>query len=117
MGEDDDMEKKAICLGRTLEWGENGLGVRLDRRHVRPSLRELDCRSISTPLSATAEKEGDLSERPETSAERTTEHRAAVAQDRLDLGVAAVELAKTMAIPKEGLDDRLTRVSHTISAC
>ena len=24
MGEDDDMEKKAIYLGGTLEWGENG---------------------------------------------------------------------------------------------
>ena len=35
MGEDDDMEKEAIYVGRTLEWGENGLGVRPDRRHVR----------------------------------------------------------------------------------
>ena len=45
---------------------------------------------------------------PEASAELATKHRAAVArvvylaQDRLDLGVAAVELAKTMAIPREG---------------
>ena len=31
--EGDDMEKKAIYLGRTLEWGENGLGVR-PGRHV-----------------------------------------------------------------------------------
>ena len=41
MGEDDDMVKKAVYLGRTLEWGENGLGVRPDRRHVRSLLREL----------------------------------------------------------------------------
>ena len=96
MGEDDDMEKKAVYLGRTLEWGENGLGVRPDRRHVHSLLRELEmenCRSISMPLSATAEKEGDRSERPEMSAELATKHRAAVArvvylsQDRLDLGV------------------------------
>ena len=59
-----------------------------------------NCRSISTPLSATVEKEGDRSDRPEVSAELATKHRAAVArvvylaQDRLDLGVAAVELAK-----------------------
>ena len=25
MGDDEDMEKKAVYLGRTLEWGENGL--------------------------------------------------------------------------------------------
>ena len=30
MGQDDDVEKKAIYLGRTLEWSENGLGVRPD---------------------------------------------------------------------------------------
>ena len=35
MGEDDDMVKKAVYLGRTLEWSENGLGGRPDRRHVR----------------------------------------------------------------------------------
>ena len=94
MGEDDDMEKEAVYLGRTLEWSENGLGVRPDRRHVRSLLRELgmeNCRSISTPLEATAEKEGDRSECPEMSAELATKHRAAVArvvylaQDRLDL--------------------------------
>ena len=50
-----------------------------------------NCRSISTPLSATAEKEGDRSDRPEVSAALATKHRAAVArvvylaQDRLDL--------------------------------
>ena len=57
MGEDDDMEKKAVCLGRTLEWCENDLGVRPDRRHVRALLRELEmekCRTISTPPSAIA---------------------------------------------------------------
>ena len=32
MGEDDDMEKKAIYLGRTLEWGEHSLGARPDAR-------------------------------------------------------------------------------------
>ena len=53
------------------------------------------------------EKEGNRSDRPEASAELATKHQAAVArvvylaQDRLDLGVAAVELAKTMAIPRE----------------
>ena len=65
MGEDDDMEKKAVYLGRTLEWSENGLSVRQDRRHVRSLLRELgmeNCRSISTPLCATVE-EGRTSER------------------------------------------------------
>ena len=52
------------------------------------------------------------------SAELATRHRAAVArvvylaQDRLDLGVAAVELAETMAVPREGDDKRLTRVAR-----
>ena len=74
-------------------------------------MRELgmeNCRSISTPLCATVEQEGNRSDRPEVSTELVTKHRAAVArvvylaQDRLDLGVAAVELASTVAIPREG---------------
>ena len=109
IGDDDDMEKKAVCLGRPLEWSEDGLGVRPDRRHERSLLRELGmetCRSVSTPLSLTVEKEGDPSDRQEVSAELATKHRAAVArvvylaQDRLDLGVAAVELAKSKVIPR-----------------
>ena len=52
------------------------------------------------------------------SAELATKHRAAVArvvylaQDRLDLELAAVELAKTMAVPREGDDERLERVAR-----
>ena len=80
MGEDDDMEKGAVYLGRTLEWSENGLGVRPDRRHVRSLLRELSvemCRSVSSPLCATVESEGNRSDRPEVSEElATTKHRA-----------------------------------------
>ena len=53
MGEDDDMEKKAVYLGRTLEWGENGRGVRPDRRHVRSLLRELGMAELSKYLHAT----------------------------------------------------------------
>ena len=103
MGDDDDMEKKAVYPGRTLEWSEDGLGVRPDRRQVRSLLRELGmetCRSVSTPLSLTVGKEGNRSDRPMVSAEFATKHRAAVArgvylaQDRLDLGVEAVELAR-----------------------
>ena len=105
-GEDDDMEKKAVYLGGALEWWENGLGV---RKHVR-------CRSISTPQCHSGE--GDRSERPEVSAEFATKHRAGVARvvclakDRLNLGVAAVELAKTMAVPREGDDERLKRFAR-----
>ena len=120
LGEDDDIVKKAVFLGRTLERSEHGLSVRPDRRHVRSLLRELgmeNCRSISTPLCATVEKEGHRSDRPEASAELATKHRTAVArvvyrtQDRLDLGVAVVELAKTMAIPRVGDNKRLKRVA------
>ena len=126
---DDDMEKKAVYVGRTLEWSEDGLGVRPDRRHVRSQLRELGmetCRSVSTPLRLTVEREGDLSDRLEVSAELATKHRAVVArfvylaQDRLDFGVAAVELAKTMAIPRKGDNERLKRVArylHGNPAC
>ena len=35
MGDDENMVKTAVYLGRTLEWREDGLGVRPDRRHVR----------------------------------------------------------------------------------
>ena len=52
MGDDDDMEKKAVYLGRTLERSENGLSVRPDQRHVRSLLRDMgmeNCRNISMP--------------------------------------------------------------------
>ena len=52
MGDDDDMVKKAIYLGRTLEWGENDLSVRPDRRHVRSLLRELGIGKLSKYLHA-----------------------------------------------------------------
>ena len=76
------------------------------------------CRNISTPLSATTEKEEHRNERLAMSAQLATKHRAAVArvvylaQDRLDLGVAAVELAKTMAVPREGDNEHLKRVAR-----
>ena len=35
-----------------------------------------------------------------------------LAQDRLDVSVAVVELAKTMAVPREGDDERLKRVAR-----
>ena len=55
VGEDGDMEKKALYLGRTLEWERNGLGVRPDRRHVRSLLLELGMENC---------REGRSSERP-----------------------------------------------------
>ena len=88
---------------------------------MRSLLRELGmetCRSMSTPLSLTVEKEGDRSDRLEVSTELATKHRVAVArvvylaQDRLDLGLAAVELAKTMAIPRDGHNECLKRVAR-----
>ena len=71
------------------------------------------CRSVSTPLSFTVGKEGNRSDRPEVSAKLATKHRAAIAP-RIDwIWVrAAVELAKTMAIPREGDDERLKRVAR-----
>ena len=53
-------------------------------------------------------------------AELATKHGAAVArvvylaQDRLDLGVAAVELSKTIDIPREGDNERLKRVTFMV---
>ena len=114
MGEDDDMEKKAVYLGRTLEWRRNDLGVRPDRRHVRSLLRESGmekCRRISTPLSATVEKEGVRSDHSEVSAELATKHRwCSWSRIGWIWEWAAVELAKTMAIPRKGDDERLKRV-------
>ena len=104
------------------QWnGEQCLAVRPDQRDVRSLLRELGmeiCRSVSTPLSLTVEEEGGRRDRHEFSAELAKKHRASVArvvylaQDRLDLGVAAVELAKTMAVPIEGDRERLKRVAR-----
>ena len=101
MEDDDDMVKKAVYLGRTLEWGENGLGVRPDRRHERSLLRELgmeNWRSISTPLSATVEKEGVRNDRPEVSAELAAKHRA--------------DVARLVYLAREGDDERLERVAR-----
>ena len=90
------------------------LGVRPDRRNVRSLLRELGmetCQSVSTQLS-------DRSDRLEVSTELATKHRVAVArvvylaQDRLDLRLAAVELAKTMAIPRDSHKERLKRFAR-----
>ena len=116
MGDDDDMVKKAVYLGTTLEWART---VSACGRFEDTCVHCCDnCRSISTPLCATVEEEGNRSDRPEVSAELATKHRAAVArvvylgQDRLDLGVAAVELAKTVAILNEGDDERFKRVAR-----
>ena len=60
--------------------------------------------------------EGNRSDRPEVSAELATKHRAAVArvvylaQDGLDLGVAAVGVAKTIAIPRERVTTNVSNV-------
>ena len=121
LGADDDMEKQATYLGRTLEWQAEGLGMRPDSKHARQLLRDLgmeNSRSISTPLCTAEAKEADRQDQPDMPADLARRHRAAVArivylaQDRLDLGVAAVELAKTMARPKEGDDARLKRVAR-----
>ena len=117
MGEDNDMVKKAVYLGRILVWGENGL--RPDGRHVRSLLREVgmeSCRSISTQLCTTVEKEGNRSG-PDVSAELATKHWAAVAGlctwPRIDWIWEWRQLsAKIMTIPREGDDERLTRVAR-----
>ena len=64
------------------------------------------------------EKDGNRSVRPEVGAELAMKNRVAAARvvcfahDRLELGVAAVGLAKTTSIPKEGDDERLKRVAR-----
>ena len=124
VGDDDDMVKKAVYFGGTLEWSENGLGVRPDRRHVRSLLRELEmenCRNIFTPLCATVEMEGTRRDHLEVSAELATKHRATVprvvylAQDRLDFGVAAVELAKNPWQFQERVTTNVSNVLQDIS--
>ena len=58
MGDDDDMEKTAVYLGGTLEWREDGLGVRPDRRRVRSLLRELGVENVSECVHATESHSG-----------------------------------------------------------
>ena len=104
--EDDDMVKKAVYLGRTLEWSENGLCVRPDRRHVRSLLRELgmeNCRSI---LPWKRKQIEVIVLRCVLNSPRN------IALLLHGLCVAAVELAKTMAIPRVGDDERNKRVAR-----
>ena len=57
--DDDDMEKNAVYLGRTLEWSEDGLGVRPDQRHVRSLLREFGYGNLSKSVHATESHSGE----------------------------------------------------------
>ena len=71
------------------------------------------CRSVSTPLSLTVEKEGHRSDRSEVSAELATKLRAAVARCCvLGPGSAGFGSGGTLAIPREGDDERLKPVAR-----
>ena len=59
MGDGDDMEKKAVYLGRTLEWSEEGLGVRPDRRHVRSQFARFGYGNVSECAHATESHSGE----------------------------------------------------------
>ena len=93
---DDDMEKQAVYLGRTMEWRERERCIGVPhQRHVRLVLRELgmeNCRSVFTPLSTTMEREGHQSDQPEMSAELATRHRAAVALFRERVAMCALNV-------------------------
>ena len=113
MGDDDYKEKKAVYLGMTLEWSEDGPGCSTRSETCAITVARVGFGNVSECVPHATKShsgKGRRSEihRPEVSAELATKHRAAVAwvvylaQDRLDLGVAAVELAHTMAIPREG---------------
>ena len=122
MGDDGDMVKKAVYLCRTLEWGENGLMVRpIEDTCVRCCVSwEWRIGEVSPRHRVPQWRRKEFgSDRLEVSAELAAKHRAAVANGfgvlgsgSADLGVAAVELAKTMAIPREGDDERLERVAR-----
>ena len=91
------MVKKAVYFGRTLgKWSW--------------------CTARTKTRAVTVVRVGNGN--PEVSSELATKHRAAfalvvyLAQDRLDLRVAAVELARSMAILTEGDDERLKRVAR-----
>ena len=109
-------------LGRQLEWTSEMIKVKPDGKHVRRLLKDLGmtgCQNISTPLIKAPEDEED--KRPEMASDAARRHRSAVAvvvylsQDRWDLGVAAVELAKTMARPRLGDEVRLRRVARYLA--
>ena len=57
MGDDDDMEKEAVYPGRTLEWSEDGLGVRPNRRRAITVLR-VGCGNVSECVHATESHNG-----------------------------------------------------------
>ena len=112
MGDDDDMVKEAVCLGGTMEWSEDGpwttarsktraftVCVSWEWRAVEVSPRRR--------VQLWRRKENGVTVR-NVSAELSMKHRAAVApveylaQDRLDLGVAAVDLAKNHGSSERG---------------
>ena len=107
-------EKTTDFLGRKITWTPRGITWEADRKHVKNLLKEhvmQTCNSVSTPITSDIyvdKKPGDRELRPLMEPHEATVHRRACAtinylsQDRPDLSVAACEMSKTMATPRQG---------------
>ena len=133
VGADDGMSKEAVYLGRKLKWvPDEGVRVHPDQRHVQRLLEDLgleNSQGLSTPCAVRMDSgKGvvDITKPKELLPElpppqQARRHRAGVArvvyvsQDRVDLGYVGVELAKTMATPRQGDPELLLRVGKYLA--
>ena len=104
-------------LGRLVTWTRGGIRYEGDPKHVNILLGEwemLDAKAVSTPGVAAEKNIEEWEENAMSKGNATRFRRAAarinyMALDRPDLGFAAKELSRAMAIPTEGDAVRLKR--------
>ena len=103
--------KVARFLGRTIKWTDEGITYEGDDRHAKVLLKEWElegAKAVGTPGVVEEKKsENEDKENKEVNREEARRYRRAAARvnymalDRLDLGYAAKEVSRSMAVPRE----------------
>ena len=123
LGPGTDEVKHATFLNRHISWARGGITYEADPRHVKNLLEEWqlhECRNVTSPGAAERTKDGqqqleEMAKRPLGTAAAKRYRRAAavgnyLAQDRVDIGYATKELARSMANPSEADEMQMKRM-------
>lgn len=111
IGEDENMGKSGVYLKRILEWTDDGSLLHPDHQHAHTLVKSYgmkSCKPAPTPYAREDEVDAERSEMEEPKARI---HRGGVdrlvylAQDRMDLSMAACKLASSIARPRGGRRD------------